>query len=101
MPPARDQAPGVGRLPNGAAFYLWRLKLQTTTDLTPEQVHQLSLQQVAEIECEVSETITNLLKSHVGICGMDAAQSVAFNYNKLNTCKQFHHVYCVASMQLS
>ena len=45
--------PGVWSLPNGDAYYAFRVKESTTTDLTPNQVHQLGLAQVAEIEGEM------------------------------------------------
>lgn len=41
---------GVGSLlPNGPAFYAERLANQTTTSLTPEEVHQIGLDEVARI----------------------------------------------------
>lgn len=43
-------ATGVGSLlPNGKAFYAERLANQTTTNLTPEEVHQIGLAEVARI----------------------------------------------------
>jgi uncharacterized protein (DUF885 family) len=45
--------PGVWSLPNGDACYAFRVKESTTTDLTPNQIHQLGLAQVAEIEGEM------------------------------------------------
>jgi uncharacterized protein (DUF885 family) len=43
---------GAGSLPGGAAWYAAALKLNTTTDLTPEQVHRIGLKEVARIEGE-------------------------------------------------
>jgi uncharacterized protein (DUF885 family) len=40
---------GVWKLPNGAELYAASLKIQTTTELTPDQIHELGLRQVAEI----------------------------------------------------
>ena len=40
---------GVGRLKDGAAFYASALRATTTTALTPDQVHQLGLDQAGEI----------------------------------------------------
>ena len=40
---------GVWRLPDGANYYAERLRFHTTTDLTPDQVHQLGLREVARI----------------------------------------------------
>jgi uncharacterized protein (DUF885 family) len=46
---------GVWRFPSGAAYYTERLGNYTTTNLTPDQVHQLGLDQVARIHGEVRE----------------------------------------------
>jgi uncharacterized protein (DUF885 family) len=43
---------GAITLPNGAAYYADELKLNTTTDLTAEQIHQIGLSEVARIEAE-------------------------------------------------
>ena len=40
---------GIWKLKDGAAYYQDAVRASTTTDLTPEQVHQLGLTQVAEI----------------------------------------------------
>ena len=40
---------GVWRLPDGEAYYAAAVKSSTTTELTPQAVHQLGLDQVAEI----------------------------------------------------
>lgn len=45
---------GVGtRHPNGAAYYAERLRSSTTTDMTPEQVHRIGLDEVARIRGEM------------------------------------------------
>jgi len=58
-PAAASQAAGVGRLPQGAAYYAAALKQMTTTDYTPEQVHTLGLSEVARVSAEMD----TLLKS--------------------------------------
>src|SRR5690606_1139552 len=40
---------GCGRLPDGEAYYAWGIHANTTTDMTGEEIHQMGLQQVAEI----------------------------------------------------
>ena len=45
--------PGVWALPDGEARYRYNIRRLTTTDMTPDQIHQLGLQQVAEIEGEM------------------------------------------------
>jgi uncharacterized protein (DUF885 family) len=44
---------GAWKLPDGAAFYAWRVRAQTTTTMTPQQVHELGLAEVARIEGEM------------------------------------------------
>ncbi|MCH4268682.1 MAG: DUF885 family protein [Brevundimonas sp.] len=40
---------GVWRLPDGEAYYRFGLKYYTTSSMTPDEVHQMGLEQVAEI----------------------------------------------------
>lgn len=40
---------GVWRLPQGGELYRYATRIQTTTNLTPDQIHDLGLQQCAEI----------------------------------------------------
>ncbi|WP_433952048.1 DUF885 domain-containing protein [Brevundimonas diminuta] len=40
---------GVWRLPDGEAYYRYGLKNYTTSSMTPDEVHQMGLDQVAEI----------------------------------------------------
>ena len=44
---------GVWSLPNGAAYYANALKRITTTGMTPDQIHQLGLDEVARIQDEM------------------------------------------------
>jgi uncharacterized protein (DUF885 family) len=44
---------GVWRLPNGEAYYRWLLREGTTTTLTPEEVHQMGLEQNKAIEARM------------------------------------------------
>jgi len=41
---------GVWALPNGDAIYRFMVRESTTTDVDPEKIHEIGLQQVAEIE---------------------------------------------------
>jgi uncharacterized protein (DUF885 family) len=45
--------PGVWSLPDGAERYAFNVKESTTTDLTPEEIHQIGLAQVKEIEARM------------------------------------------------
>jgi len=56
-PVAASQSAGVGRLPDGAAYYATMLRQQTTTDYTPEQIHALGLSEVARITAEMDTVL--------------------------------------------
>lgn len=51
-PKGRTEA-GVWSLPNGAERYAFAVRQATTTNLTPEQIHQIGVQQVAELEAQM------------------------------------------------
>jgi uncharacterized protein (DUF885 family) len=50
---------GVWKLPDGEAFYAWALRNQTTTQMTPQQVHDLGLSEVARIEAQMATILTS------------------------------------------
>lgn len=52
-PKCRAGLPGISETPGGAAWYANRVKSYTTTDLTPDAVHQLGLSEVARIRAEM------------------------------------------------
>ena len=52
-PQSASQGAGVARLPDGASYYALALKQQTTTDYSPEKVHELGLAEVARISKEM------------------------------------------------
>ncbi|MDX2234302.1 MAG: DUF885 domain-containing protein [Hyphomonadaceae bacterium] len=53
LPAAQSQGAGIGRLADGAALYSVILRQQTTTEYTPDQVHQIGLDEVARITAEM------------------------------------------------
>jgi uncharacterized protein (DUF885 family) len=48
--PRGRKEPGMWALPQGAERYATVVKRQTTTDLTPEEIHRIGVEQVAAIE---------------------------------------------------
>ena len=50
---------GVWKLPNGEAYYRYMLKQRTTTNLDPEEVHQIGLSEVARIKNEMQNILLN------------------------------------------
>ena len=61
---ASEEAQGVWALPDGEAFYNYRLAQMTTVELTAEEIHQIGLNEVVRIQGEM-ETI----KQQVGFDG--------------------------------
>ncbi len=55
--PAAREDIGISSTPDGKAFYANRAKYYTTTDMTPEEIHQLGLNEVARIRAEMTEII--------------------------------------------
>ena len=54
--PAARTSTGWSALPNGKAWYLARVASQTTTSLTPDQIHATGLSEVARIQGEYAKT---------------------------------------------
>ena len=52
--------PGVWSLPNGDALYRYDIRLLTTTNMDPEQIHELGLSEVKRIEAEQLEIAKKL-----------------------------------------
>lgn len=64
---------GYNDLPNGLAIYKYKVKSYTTTDKTPEEIHQLGLNEVKRITGEIKQ-----LKNKIGFKGTIAE---FFNYS--------------------
>jgi len=54
-PACRTGTPGVLATPGGAEYYAYRVASFTTTDMTPDEVHNLGLSEVARIRAEMEE----------------------------------------------
>jgi uncharacterized protein (DUF885 family) len=74
---AAAQTDGVGRLPDGAAYYAATLRQMTTTDYTPEQVHQLGLSEVSRVNAEMDA----LLKSEGSVSGTVGSRVQALHHD--------------------
>ncbi|NJC43455.1 UNVERIFIED_ORG: uncharacterized protein (DUF885 family) [Xanthomonas campestris] len=53
LPACRD-TDGLTALPNGAAWYAYDVRQSTTSELTPEQIHQVGLDEVARLQAEIA-----------------------------------------------
>jgi uncharacterized protein (DUF885 family) len=56
LPKARKSV-GLSSLPDGAAWYAFRARKYTTTDLAPERIHQIGLDEVARIDGEMEHVM--------------------------------------------
>ncbi len=54
LPNTRNTA-GLGALPNGNAWYQYAVKYHTTTYMTPDEIHDLGLKEVARIQEEIAK----------------------------------------------
>ena len=52
LPGARTTT-AASALPDGKAWYAWRVKTETSTDLTPSQIHDIGLAEVKRIRAEM------------------------------------------------
>ncbi|MFL6856278.1 MAG: DUF885 domain-containing protein [Allosphingosinicella sp.] len=49
------KADGISAQPGGAAYYAFRVREETTTDLSPEQIHRIGLAEIARITAEMDQ----------------------------------------------
>ena len=80
---------GIWRFANGAPMYQALLRYYTTTDLTPDQVHELGLAQVARIHGEMEE-----IKNKVGFKG-----TLQQFFTHIREGKQFYYPNTAAGKQ--
>jgi uncharacterized protein (DUF885 family) len=73
---------GVWKLPNGEAYYRHQLKQSTTTNLNPEEVHQIGLSEVARIKSEMKNIL--LAEGYV-----DSTKTVGVIIQELNKEERF------------
>ena len=59
LPASRDSI-GASALPNGEAFYEYRTRSYTTTQMTPDEIHRLGLNEVKRIRGEMQLIIDEL-----------------------------------------
>ncbi|KRD30491.1 hypothetical protein ASE35_17385 [Lysobacter sp. Root916] len=59
LPATRDSV-GIDKLPNGQAWYAFNARQRTTTNLSPAQIHQIGLDEVARIHGEIRKVMTQV-----------------------------------------
>ena len=55
MRPRADERAGVWKFPDGDEYYRYCLRVNTTTNMSPDEIHQLGLQEVKRIQDEMIE----------------------------------------------
>jgi uncharacterized protein (DUF885 family) len=53
--PAARESIGLSQMPGGTELYAFMVKRRTTTNSTPEQIHEIGLKEVARIQVEMAE----------------------------------------------
>jgi len=69
--PAGRTEPGVWSLPDGDRYYAFRVKQSTTTELTPAQIHQIGMDEVARDEADMLAIARKL--GYAGVAALRAA----------------------------
>ncbi len=59
LPKTRNTV-GLDKLPNGEAWYAYNVRQSTTTDLTPAQIHEIGLKEVARIHDEIRKVMAEV-----------------------------------------
>ena len=80
LPNTRESV-GMAGLPDGDAWYAYRVREVTTTDLAPEQIHQIGLDEVARIQGQMSQVMETV--------GFDGDLKAFFEF--LNNDPQFYY----------
>jgi uncharacterized protein (DUF885 family) len=70
IPKGRTE-PGMWSLPEGEARYAWAVQQSTTSNLSPEEIHQLGLREVTRIEGKMLEIAKKL--GHEDVKSLNAA----------------------------
>lgn len=84
VPQARTTL-GAEQMPDGQAYYRQQIREYTTLDLSPEEIHQIGLVEVARIQAEMDRII-----QQVGFKGRTADSTFADFLTFLRTDKQFY-----------
>jgi len=75
---------GMWSRPNGEEYYRWALKASTTTNLTPDEVHQIGLDNVAELHGRMDPILKSLgyTKGSVGTRMQALAKDPRFKFSE-------------------
>lgn len=60
LAPRATSNAGVWALPDGEAYYAWTLKAGTTTDMSPDEVHEMGLEELANIQARMDPILQSI-----------------------------------------
>ena len=63
LPRCRTSA-GLGALPDGHAWYAWAVRVSTTTDLSPDEVYNLGVAEVARLRAGIAALRAEIAAAH-------------------------------------
>jgi len=66
---------GAWALPNGDEYYRYKLQTETTTNLSPDEIHELGLQEVEKVQTKIDECLKKI-KDELNIKENVTAQDV-------------------------
>jgi uncharacterized protein (DUF885 family) len=67
---------GVWKLPDGAAYYAYRLRSNTTTELSPDEVHAMGLRVVEELHTEMRAILKGLGYTDEALAGAGLSRTM-------------------------
>ena len=60
LAPKATSDAGVWALPDGEAYYAWALKAGTTTDMSPDEVHEMGLEELSNIQARMDPILRSI-----------------------------------------
>lgn len=81
---------GAWHLPDGDAYYAWCVRMHTTTDMTPQQVHDLGLADVERLGAEMEAVLRGLglVNGTLGARVQQLASNPAYQFPNTENGKQ-------------
>jgi len=77
---------GAWKLPDGVGYYAYKLRRGTSTDLTPEEVHKIGLDEVSRIQKEMGLVLIDMgYSEYGGLESMLQRAVVDFGYYEIST----------------
>ena len=82
LEPKATNDDGVWKLPNGDEYYAYQVRSHTTLNITPEEIHNIGLKEVARIHKEMKQVLFNIGYT-------DTTKTIGFYMNELSNNPEF------------